>query len=148
MRPITKLFGTWEVPIYPEEKKLSIDSKAIIIFPPSLEFEEEGGTQSAIVYGGIGGDMECETEQAWIHPTMIQPTATLSVEVDPNGTNQYRQGKIVVREKISDLEEMTDTLIVKQYGGSSDFAGQSIMFSTICSAVTIPLFLYLISLWG
>lgn len=117
VRPITKLFGTWEVPIYPEEKKLSIDSKAIIIFPPSLEFEEEGGTQSAIVYGGIGGDMECETEQAWIHPTMIQPTATLSVEVDPNGTNQYRQGKIVVREKISDLEEMTDTLIVKQYGG-------------------------------
>ena len=39
-------------------------------------------------------------------------------------------------------------LIVKQYGGSSDFAGQSIMFSTIFSAATIPLFLYLMSLWG
>lgn len=39
-------------------------------------------------------------------------------------------------------------LIVKQYGGSSDFAGQSIMFSTVCSAATIPLFLFLIELWG
>ena len=38
-------------------------------------------------------------------------------------------------------------LIVRQYGGSADFAGQSIVFSTIGSIVTIPLFLYLCSLW-
>ena len=37
-------------------------------------------------------------------------------------------------------------LIVKQYGGSADLAGQSIVFSTVGSIVTIPLFLYLISL--
>ena len=39
-------------------------------------------------------------------------------------------------------------LIVKQYGGSADLAGQSIVFSTVGSIATIPLFLYLISLWG
>lgn len=38
-------------------------------------------------------------------------------------------------------------LIVRQYGGSADFAGQSIVFSTIGSIVTIPLFLFLCSLW-
>ena len=42
----------------------------------------------------------------------------------------------------------SSALIVKQYGGSSDFAGQSTVFTTVCSVVTIPLFLYLISLWG
>ena len=38
-------------------------------------------------------------------------------------------------------------LIVKQYGGSTDFAGQSIVFTTVCSILTIPLFMYLVSLF-
>ena len=42
----------------------------------------------------------------------------------------------------------SSALIVRQYGGSADFAGQSIVFSTVGSIVTIPLFLFLCSLWG
>ena len=40
----------------------------------------------------------------------------------------------------------SSVLIVKQYGGSVDFASQAIMFSTILSALTIPALLYLILL--
>lgn len=40
----------------------------------------------------------------------------------------------------------SSVLIVKQYGGSVDFASQAIMFSTVLSAVTIPALLYLVLL--
>ncbi|MBO7147483.1 MAG: AEC family transporter [Lentisphaeria bacterium] len=36
----------------------------------------------------------------------------------------------------------SSALIVRKYGGSADLAGQSIVFSTLCSLITIPLFLY------
>ena len=42
----------------------------------------------------------------------------------------------------------SSALIVKQYGGCQDYAGQAIVCSTVFSVATIPLFLYLISLWG
>ncbi|MBO4647305.1 MAG: AEC family transporter [Lentisphaeria bacterium] len=41
----------------------------------------------------------------------------------------------------------SSVLIVRQYGGSADFASQSIVLSTIGSMVTVPVFLYLIAWW-
>ena len=36
----------------------------------------------------------------------------------------------------------TSVLIVRKYGGCPDFAGQSVLFSTVACIVTVPLFLY------
>ena len=36
----------------------------------------------------------------------------------------------------------SSVLIVRKYGGCPDFAGQSVLFSTVACIVTVPLFLY------
>ncbi len=118
VRPFTRVLGM-DVPIYSEEKKFEINVPLLKLNPSVLKVDEEGGSFSVDVDGGLGGELTYYCEQGWIHLDPQSRLTSINVNVDPNGTFRYREGKVIVYERISDVEELTDTLVVKQYSGIS-----------------------------
>lgn len=116
VRPLTRVLGL-DVPIYANECKFDINVPLLKLNPSVLKFDEEGGSRIVEVEGGLGGELTYYCEQGWIHPTVHSRETVINVEVDPNGTFRYREGKVIVSERISDVDEITDTLTVKQYSG-------------------------------
>ena len=129
VRPVTWLFNALEVPIYSEEKKLSIDALQMTVSPSEVTFEAEEGTEIVTIETAVGGPLSCSTFQDWIHPTTSSLYKTMEVKVDANLKNKYREGKIVVTEKISDNEWLTDTLTVKQYSDGISLSRNELDFS-------------------
>ena len=115
VRPITRLFGKLEVPIYSEEDKIAIEALQLKLDPSVVSFDKEGGWQVIVAGGGPGGPLSFLTLCDWIHPETMSQYSQLQIHVDPNETNAYREGKVVVYEKVNDTEELSDTLLVRQY---------------------------------
>ena len=116
VRPFTRVLGQ-DVPIYANEFKFEINTPLLKLKPSVLKFDEEGGSHIVDVEGGLGGELTYYCEQGWIHPQVHSRETVMNVAVDPNETFRYREGKVIVSERISDVDELTDTLTVKQYSG-------------------------------
>lgn len=122
--------------------------------PPLLKdvFEDLGDTAIPLSLLLIGASLYCTGGRLFDHPRdailttvlrlFILPVATaLILKLLPLDPLTYNVALVVAIMPAS----CTSVLIVKKYGGCSDFAGQSIFFTTIISMVSIPLLLYLLS---
>lgn len=129
VRPITRLFRAFDVPIYGEEQKVSIDALQIKAVPSAVTFEAEGGTEIITIEDGMGGPLYCSITEDWIHPTVSGLYSVVEIKVDPNETKNYREGKLVVYQKINDTESLSDTIYIKQYSNGISISKTELEFT-------------------
>ena len=118
IRPVIRFLGSNALtPIYKFEETFALGAPTIVLKPRTIDIEEEGGEKKVEILSTSTVTPDCYADAEWIHPEVDAQSFMLTVRADENPTMKFRKGVVYVSQVLEDGATISDSLVVKQYGG-------------------------------
>lgn len=114
--PFISVLGL-DVPVYEKKKEIEIGDITLSVSPNIVEFDKKGGS-SEVSITCLTDELYASADKQWITAT-IKPgsTPTVSISVEQNSTDNYREGHVEVRGVYNNGKTYSELIEVRQFAG-------------------------------